>query len=124
MNSVQLPFLAEGLLVLVTGIVGILLSRKGKPYGKVKLVFHLFLAVWFATGFGFILYGLSKASVMNITWIPVSLMGLTILTQLISGITMIFSRKAGKVLPDFHLTSALLLLASDICAFFIAGLRP
>jgi hypothetical protein len=84
MSPAQLPFLVEGILILVAMTFGILLSRKGKPYGKVQLVVHLFFFVWFATGFGFILYGLSKGSVMNATWIPVSLMGLTILTQFVT----------------------------------------
>jgi hypothetical protein len=124
MNPVQLPFLVEGFLILIAMTFGILLSRKGKPYGKVKLVVHLFFFVWFAIGFGFILHGLSKGSVMNVTWIPVSLMGLTIMTQFVSGIVMIASRKAGKLLQKIHLASALLLLASDVSAFFITGLRP
>ena len=124
MNPVQLPFLVEGILVLVAMTFGILLSRKGKPYGKVKLVVHLFFFVWFATGFGFILHGLSKGSAMNVTWLPVSVMGLTILTQFVSGLVMLAARNAGKVLPKIHLASALLLLASDICAFFITGFRP
>ncbi len=124
MNPAQLPFLVEGILILVAMTFGILLSRKGKPYGKVKLAVHLFFFVWFTTGFGFILHGLSKGSVTNVTWIPVSLMGLTIMTQFVSGIVMIASRKAGKVTPKIHLASALVLLSSDTCAFFITGFRP
>jgi hypothetical protein len=122
MNSTQIPFLAEAILMLAAGTFGILLDRAGKPYGKVKLVVHLFLFAWLTTGFGFILYGLSAINIMKVISIPVALMGLTILTQLVVGIPMIASKKRGKVLTKIHLVSAILMLLSDICAFIIAGI--
>ena len=42
MNTTQLPFLVEGILIVTAGIFGALLGSAGKPYGKVKLVIHLF----------------------------------------------------------------------------------
>ncbi len=121
MNSTQLPFLVEGILILAGMIFGILLDRAGKPYGKAKLVIHLFFFVWFTTGFAFILYGLSKINMMQATWISVAMMGLMILIQLVTGILMIACKKAGKALPKIHLTSAFLLFLSDISAFIITG---
>ncbi len=121
MNSTQLPFLVEGILILAGMIFGILLDRAGKPYGKVKLVIHLFFFVWFTTGFAFILYGLSKINVTQATWISVAMMGLMILIQLVTGILMIASKKAGKALPKIHFASAILLFLSDISAFIITG---
>ncbi len=123
MNSVQLPFLAEGILILASMIFGILLHRAGKPYGKVKLVIHLFLFVWFSVGLAFILYGLFAIDVMKVTWIFVAMMGLMILTQLVTGMLMVASKKAGRALPKIHHTSAILLLFSDICIFIITGHR-
>ena len=123
MNTAQLPFLVEGILILAAMTFGILLGRTGKPYGKVKLVIHLFLFVWLSVGFAFILYGLFKINVMKVTWIPVAMMGLTILIQSVTGILMLASKKAGKALPKIHTVSAILMVLSDICVFVITGLR-
>ncbi len=122
MNTAQLPFLVEGILMLTAGIFGILLDRAGKPYGKVKLVIHLFLFAWFAVGFAFILYGLFTMNALKVIWIPVAMMGLMILTQLLTGILILASKKAGMAFPKIHLFSAILMVLSDICAFIIAGL--
>lgn len=123
MNATQLPFLAEGILILANMIFGILLARAGRPYGKVKLVIHLFLFLWLTVGFAFILYGLFTMNVTKVTWIPVALMGLMILTQLVTGVLMLASKKAGKVLPMIHIISAILMVLSDVCAFIITGNR-
>jgi hypothetical protein len=124
MNTTQLPFLVEGILMLTAGIFGIMLGRAGKPYGKVKLVVHLFFVLWFTAGFGFIAYGIFTMS--NATkgiWIPVSVMGLAVLTQLFTGIRMLASKKTEKPLQVTHISSAILMVLSDICAFIIAGIR-
>jgi hypothetical protein len=121
MNTTQLPFLVEGILILTAMIFGILLGRAGKPYGKVKLVIHLFLYAWLTVGFVFIFVGTIK--VMTVTLIPVAVMGLGVLTQPVTGILMIAPKKAGKVLPMIHPISAILMVLSDICAFIITGLH-
>ena len=123
MNNTQLPFLVEGILMLTAMTFGLLLRRAGKPYGKVKLIIHLFFLAWFTVGFGFIVYGLSTMKATEGIWIPVAIMGLAILTQLFTGIPMLASRKVGKVRPRIHATSAILMFLSDACAFIIAGLR-
>ncbi len=123
MNNTQLPFLAEGILMITAMIFGLLLHRAGKPYGKVKLVIHLFFFVWFTVGFGFIVYGLFTMKATEGIWIPVAIMGLAILTQLVTGILMLASGKTGKAFPNIHLSSAILMFLSDVCAFFIAGIR-
>ncbi|HTE83371.1 MAG TPA: hypothetical protein VK821_01400 [Dehalococcoidia bacterium] len=123
MNATQLPFLVEGILVLATIILGILLGRAAKPYGRVKLVIHLFLFVWLTVGVGFISYGLLTINVMKLISISVAIMSLMILTQLITGIIMLASKKVGKTLPMIHVSSAILLVLSDISAFIIAGVR-
>jgi hypothetical protein len=124
MNTTQLPFLVEGILILASMIFGILLHRAGKPYGKVKLVIHLLLFVWFTVGFAFILYGLFSIDVLKVIWIPVVMMGLMIMTQLVTGILMMVSKKAVKTpLPTIHIISAILMVLSDTCAFIIAGHR-
>ncbi len=121
MNATQLPFLVEGILILVAMTFGIFLQRTGKPYGKVKLVFHLFFFAWFTVGYAFILYSFSAAGKSVIMWIPVAAMGLMILSQLVVGILMLTVKQRAKAFPVIHLISAILLLVSDICAFIIAG---
>ncbi len=124
MNSTQLPFLVEGILILIAGIFGILLHRSGKPYGKVKLVVHLFFVLWFSVGFGFITYAiLTMSSATKGIWIPVAVMGLAILTQLVTGILMLASKKAIASLPNVHLFSASVIALCDVCAFIMAGFR-
>lgn len=124
MNAIQLPFLVEGILMFTAGVFGILLSRAGKPYGKVKLVVHLFFFTWLTVGFGFIAYGIfTMNSGANGLRIPVTLMGLAILTQLVTGILMLAFQKAGKVFPKVHLFSAITMLLSDLSAFILAGFR-
>jgi hypothetical protein len=122
MNTTQLPFLVEGILMLAAGIFGILLDRAGKPFGKVKLGIHLFFFVWLSVGSGFILYGLLAMNAMQVIWIPVGIMVLMILIQLITGIILLASKTIGK-LPKIHLVSAILMVLSDIGAFIIAGFR-
>ena len=123
MNATQLPFLVEGVLMVTAGIFGILLHRAGKPYGKVKLVAHLFFVLWFSVGFGFIVYAiLAMSSATKGIWIPVSVMCLGILIQLVTGIPMLASKKAGAAFTNIHLSSAILMVLSDICAFIMSVL--
>jgi len=120
MNSAQLPFLVEGILILVCMVFGTLLGRAGKPYGRVKLITHIFLFAWLTTGFGFTFYGLLTMNGSQMIWIPMSIFGLTILIQLVTGIIMMVSRSVGKSLPMIHLGSAILMILSDISALGIA----
>ena len=123
MNNVQLPFLVEGILILAAALFGFLLRAKGKPYGKVKVVIHLFFFLWFTTGYGFIVYSLSAASLTALTWTFVIVMGLAVAAQLVTGIVMLVTKTVGKTLPKIHLTSALLLFLCDLGAFLTTGTR-
>ena len=123
MNTTQLPFLVEGILILATTLFGIFTGRAGKPYGRVKLSIHLFFYLWFTVGFAFIVYSLLTINPAIITWVPVAMMGLMILTQLVTGILMLANRIDRKTLPAIHIVSTSLLFLSDICAFFIIGNR-
>lgn len=121
MNTTQLPYLVEGILILAAMLFGILLARAGKPHGKVKLAIHLFLYLWFSVGFAFIAYSIFTIDVTNIVWVPIAIMGLMILIQLVSGIMILISRQVTKTLPMIHIISAILLFLSDISAFVITG---
>jgi uncharacterized membrane protein len=74
---------------------------------------------WLTVGFGFIFAGMFKA--MTAISVPVTLMGLAVLIQPVTGIMMMASKKAGKILSRIHILSAILMVLSDICAFTIAG---
>lgn len=124
MNHTQITFLVEFILMSVALIYGILLHRKGKPYGKVKLVIHIFFYVWLTVGYGFITYSLTGINVARALWIPVVVIGLMIVAQLVTGVLAIVFKNVGKALPNFHLIAAILMILSDICAFIIAGLHP
>jgi len=121
LNATQLPYLAEGILILASMTLGFLLRRAGKPYGKVKLIIHLFFVLWFTIGFGFVLYGHINMSGTKATRVPVAVMGLMVLTQFVTGILMLASKRSGKTLPRIYLLSAMLLLLFDISALIITG---
>jgi len=121
MNATQLPFLVEGILVLTTIVVGYFLGKGGKPYGKAKLAIHIFLYAWFTTGFAFIAHGLCSAHAANGILVPVAAMGAMILVQLGTGIRMMLSKNVGTTLPKVHIAAAIVLVLSDLCAYFLAG---
>lgn len=121
MNAIQLPFLVEGILLIVAMVLGLFLRRKGKPYGKVKVSFHLFFFLWFTMGYYFIAQGLFTNAAHLSLDVTVAVMGLALLVQLASGLTMLFGKKATPVLPKIHGASACLVLVADIVAFVLAG---
>jgi len=122
MNPVQLPFLVEAVLIAVTILLGFLLRKSGKPYGKWKLVGHIFFYLWFTTGYGFIASTLRTPGTGIATWILVVAMGLAILVQLATGVAMIGTKTPVKILPKVHLVAAIVLLIADLGAFLTTGI--
>jgi len=122
MNAIQLPFLVEGILILTAMILGFLIRRVGKPYGGIKVGFHLFFYLWFTVGFAYVVSALTTLNTTNLTWGFVFVMGLAIVTQLVTGTWMLVSKASRKRLPKVHLVSALLLVVSDFLAFFLTGM--
>lgn len=107
----------------LASIFGILVGKSGKPYGKVTLMVHLFLYIWLTFGFGFIVYGVSIASVTKTIWIAIWVMGVTIVIQLVTAVLMLNGERVGKALPLVHIVSAIVLGLSAMGAFVITGLR-
>jgi len=122
MNSIQLPFLVEAVLILTAGVFGVLLRRKGKPYGKVKLVVHLFFYVWLTVGYGFVMYSLTITPVPSVIWFPALLMGAAVVAQVATGIAMLASKVVGRALLRTHLTSAVVMVLSSVGGLIAAGL--
>ena len=119
MKMTQLPFLVETVLLLVAMALGGWLGRKGKPYGKVKLGFHLFFFLWFTVGYFFIAQVLATAADTPVG-IAVIVMGLALATQIGTGITMLAAKKPLVALPRVHGLSAGLVLLSAVVGFFLA----
>lgn len=120
MNAIQLPFLVEAVLLLVAMVLGGFLGRKGKPYGKVKLGFHLFFFLWFTMGYYFIAQGLFTESWTALE-VLVAVMGLALATQLVSGLVLLFRKAAVPWLPIVHGSSAALVLVADLAALILAA---
>jgi hypothetical protein len=121
MNVALAPFIVEGALIVVAAIFGYLIGRKGKPYGKVKLVAHLFFFAWFSTGMAYILMGTLKE--MSLVAIPVFAMAACLIAQLIVGIRMLTAKETGARLPLVHKSSAAAMLVADLVALVITALK-
>jgi hypothetical protein len=122
-STAQAPFLVAAVLTGLASIFGILVGKGGKPYGKVKLLVHLFFYIWLTFGFGFIVYGVSLVSASKIVWIAIWVMGITIVIQLVTAVLMLNAQRVGKALPLVHIVSAVLMGLSEIGAFIATGLR-
>ena len=122
MNATQLPFVVEAVLILVAMVLGGLLGRKPRPYGKVKVSFHIFFALWFTLGYYFIAQGIFSVRLPLATAVSILVMGIALLVQIVSGVVMLSSTARGKRLPVVHGTSATIVLVADVVAFVLAGL--
>lgn len=123
MNAVQLPLTVEALLIIAAATLGILLGKKGRPYGKIKLGFHLFFFLWFSTGYFFIV-----KTLVNSPWSAVSglvlVMGLALATLLAVGLTLLLKPSPHRILPKIHGTAALILFLTDMAAWVTSGMNP
>jgi len=120
MNATQLPFVVEAAILVVAMVLGGLLGRKGKPYGKMNLGFHLFFFLWFTMGYYFIAQTLFAGRAATGPGIAVIVMGLALLVQIVSGITLLVRKERAGWLPRVHGISAALVLIADGVAFFLA----
>jgi len=121
MNMALAPFIGEGLLILAAAFLGVLLGRGGKPYGRVKLIIHLFFFLWFSTGYYFILAGTMKS--MSSALIPVAVMGIALLCQLIAGTLMLARKQAPGALRVMHGISASVMFLADICGLVLIAIN-
>jgi hypothetical protein len=121
MNVALAPFIVEGFLIIVAAVFGFLNGKKSKPYGKVKLVLHLFFFAWFTMGMVFILMGTLK--MMTVVAIPVFVMAVCLLVQIFAGIRMLALKEVGKHLPLVHKISATVMLLADVCALIITAIK-
>ncbi len=120
MNAMQVPLLVEIVLILTAMVLGFFLFRTKKPYGKVRLAFHVFFAVWFAFGYSFVASSVWLTQGLSGTGIAILVMGAALLVQVATGLGLLVS-KARLVLAAVHGTSAFLVLISAAVAFFLAA---
>ncbi|MDA8409283.1 MAG: hypothetical protein M0001_02705 [Treponema sp.] len=121
MNIALAPFIVEGILALICAVIGLLLWKARKPYGKVRIIIHVFFFAWLTMGYMFIFLGGIKAP--SALMIPVVFIGVALLVQLVAGISMLASKEAGKTLPRVHGVSAIVMIAADIGALIMTALR-
>ena len=114
------PFIVEGILILAGAIFGFLLGKKGKPYGKVKIIST---CSSFLVHPRVLLHLAGTIKTMSPTLIPVIVMGIALLCQLIAGIMMLARKETGKTLPTIHKASAAVMLLADICGLVIVAVH-
>lgn len=121
MSAALAPFIVEGVLIIVAGVLGILLEKKGKPYGKVKLVLHLCFFLWFALGYYHVFIGTIAAA--SAVLVPVAVMGLALIVQLAIGIVMLAAKEVKPAQPTIHKISTLVMLIADVAGLILVALR-
>lgn len=121
MNPVQIPFLVEALILVGGGLLGWWLSRKGRPYGKVKAGFHIFFFVWFSVGLGYIATGVFSTGPASAALVPMLVMLAAWMTQVSTGLVLLFGKTAPARLVAVHLWSAAALLLADAAAFVVTA---
>lgn len=124
MNPLQVALTVEAVLIVVAMLFGWWVSRKRRPYGKVKVGLHLFFFLWFSTGYGFIATSPSLATATQAVVVAIAAMGLALAVQVGTGLVMLVRPPTRPVLPRTHLVSAALLLVCDLAAFTLSGLGP
>lgn len=121
MNAAQLPFLVEAILIGIAMVLGVLLGRKAKPYGKVKLSFHLFFFLWFTMGYYYVSMSLFAGQPWKVSDTMIVVMGIALATQIMTGLFLLFSRTRPRPLPIVHGASATLLIVADVVGLVLVG---
>jgi len=122
MNLIQLPYLVEGVLILTAALLGGWLGRKGRPYGKVKLGFHLFFWLWLSMGYYYLAQGLFAGNPWTAVEALTAVMGAALAVQIGTGFVLLLAKQRPAALPKVHGVSAALLLTADLGALIAAGL--
>ena len=125
MNSVLNSVVVMGLFVAVSSAVGLRLDRSGKPYGAGKLSIHIILFFFIAAGLIASIYKLD-AVIHEKTYAMLSLyiVGLTVLTNSITGTVMAIIKMVNKKLIQLHKFSTILMALSILSSivFLIFGM--
>jgi hypothetical protein len=121
MNATQLPFLVEALIILAAAGFGWFIRRAKRPYRAWKVVVHLFFFAWFSMGYWYITEGLTFHSYKPLLAVLTIVVGLAIAVQIVTGLVLLFAKTSRQRLPAVHLTSAVVMLASDLAALVAAG---
>ena len=115
MEAVLLKVVVTGLWVLLTGTIGLFLGKKGKPYGKGKLIVHVILLIFVLAGWISCFYELLGIDQPKTgAFVFLCIFGITILTNLVSGVIMIASKELLKTLPITHKISTTVMLLSIV----------
>ena len=113
MNSVLISVIVMGLFVVVTSAIGLRLDHFGEPYGAGKLTIHIILFFFVAAGLIASLYKLDGVIHEKLySTASLYVVGLTVLTNAITGIAMSIIKAINKKLISIHKFSTILMALS------------
>jgi energy-converting hydrogenase Eha subunit A len=101
MNHDTLFLIIEGAYILVAVLLGLALTRRGKPYRRILPIAHVFLAVLTATGIATdLIVGMPQYA----AWarVALSLSALALLGLFVLGITILLRKTRSLRLADYH----------------------
>lgn len=107
-----------GLILLSLG-AGLLLGRGGRPYGKARMGLHIGFNILAIAGY---FYSFEMLTHLHLKLLAVLLMcitGLTILTNLTTGVILLFRRNRPSPLPFVHIVSSILMVLSVLAVILI-----
>lgn len=119
MESTIISLGVTGGLILLSLAGGFFLGRGGKPYGKVRLGLHwgFNLLAWVGYFFSF-----EKLTHLHLKFLAILLLcitGLTLLTNLATGLTLLFRRERPSPLHFVHAVSSIIMVLSILAVILI-----
>ncbi len=124
MDSVLVSVIVTGLFIVINAAVGSRLGRLGKPYGVAKLAIHIILFLLVTAGLIASVYKL-QGVVHDKLYSTISLyvIGLTLLTNLVVGVTMTRIKKVNVKLVLVHKLSTFLMAVSIIASIIFLTVK-
>jgi hypothetical protein len=124
MESVLNSVVVTAIFIVTNFCVGLFLIHKsGKPYGAVKIIVHITLFVLILAGFIASFYKLQGISLPKLlSTLSLYLMGLTLITNLVTGAVLLVSHTVNQQLASVHKTSTFVMIGSVIaCIIFLVA---
>lgn len=119
-KSVLISLVVTGVFLVIAAIVGSRLGRSQKPYGVMKLVVHIVLFLLVLSGVVASIYKLQIFVHDNLyPSIALYVTGLTLLTNLVVGISMIIVKHKKKKLILAYKLSTLLMAGSIVASIIL-----
>lgn len=122
MSHDTLFLIIEGAYILVAALLGLALTRRGKPYRRILPIAHVVLAVLVATG---IVTDLLVGMPGYATWarLALSLSGIALLGIFALGITMLLRKTRSLALADYHKMFVIALASTFLITRFFVFMK-